>query len=85
MTAGGHLGGKGTLTSTPTHTPQPELQTRLRKLIDTAGLTQVSRDLDVGREPLLRYLADVAMQPATFERIERKLAGGKGGPRGFRR
>lgn len=43
-------------------------------MIDLRGLSRVSEDLEVSRESLARYLAEIPVQRATFALIESKLA-----------
>jgi len=59
--------------STSIRTANKELQAKLRTMVDLEGLTAVSRRLDIGREPLARYLADLELQTATFLGIETAL------------
>lgn len=55
-------------------TPNAQLQTKLRQMIDSMGITQVSRRLGIGREALLRYVGNVQMKTATFRGIEATVA-----------
>lgn len=56
--------------STNIRTPNTGLQKKLRTMVDLEGLSAVSRRLDIGREALARYLADLELQTATFLGIE---------------
>jgi hypothetical protein len=56
--------------STSIRAANKELQVKLRTMVDRQGLTAVSRRLDIGREALARYLADLELQTATFLGIE---------------
>lgn len=51
-----------------------ELQRKLRAMIDCDGLTDVARQLHMGREPLARYLADLHLHTSTFRGIEAGIA-----------
>jgi hypothetical protein len=55
-------------------TPNPELQEKLRVMVDSTSLRQVSRRLRIGREPLLRYMGGVPMAVATLRGIEASVA-----------
>lgn len=57
-----------------TETPDPELQQKLRVMLDSMGIHQVSRRLRIGREALLRYVGGVPMRTATFRGIEASVA-----------
>jgi hypothetical protein len=56
------------------HKPNKQLQAKLRQLVNEDGLTRVSRDLDIGREALARYLADLPLHTSTFRGIEASVA-----------
>lgn len=57
-----------------TEIPNPELKEKLRVMIDSTSLRQVSRRLGIGRECLLRYMGDVPMITVTFRGIEASVA-----------
>jgi hypothetical protein len=54
--------------------PDKKLQAKLRAMVDAQSLYLVSARLDIGREAILRYLASVSMNTATFRGIEATLA-----------
>jgi hypothetical protein len=51
-----------------------KLQLKLRTMIECDGLTEVARQLHMGREPLARYLADLHLHTSTFRGIEAGIA-----------
>lgn len=57
-----------------TNTPNTELQAKLRAMVNEDGLTDVSRRLEIGREALARYLANIPMHTSTFRGIEASIA-----------
>ncbi len=60
--------------STTPNVPNEELQAKLRSMVDEVGLTHVSRRLEIGREALARYLANIPMHKSTFLGIESSIA-----------
>jgi hypothetical protein len=52
------------------NTANPELQAKLHAMVEEETLYAVSSRLDIGREHLLRYLANVSMPTTTFRGIE---------------
>lgn len=59
---------------TTTVSANKDLQRKLRAMIECDGLTEVGRQLDVGREPLLRYLSNIYLHTSTFRGIEASIA-----------
>lgn len=56
--------------------PNKGLQAKLRERIDEVGLEQTSKDMQIGREQLARYLAGIPLTTSSFRGIEATLAGG---------
>lgn len=56
------------------HKANEELRAKLRALIDSDGVSRVSRDLGIGTEALARYLADLPIHKTTFRGIEASIA-----------
>ena len=52
------------------------LQAKLREMIETENITAVSKRMQIGREVLSRYLANISMNVSTFRGIEATLADG---------
>jgi Zn-dependent peptidase ImmA (M78 family) len=56
------------------HQPKPELQKKLRQMVETESLFAVSERMGIGREVLARYLANLPMFTSTFRGVEATLA-----------
>jgi len=55
--------------------PNKALQTKLRARVLEEGLHRVSVEMEIGREAISRYLADLPMHTSTFRGIEATLSG----------
>lgn len=51
-----------------------ELQRKLRRMIDFDNITNVSRQFCIGRDSIVRYLADFPVRRSTFASIEAIVA-----------
>ena len=56
------------------NTANEELRAKLRAMIEQHSLYTVASRLEIGREALLRYLANVTLNSTTFRGIEATLA-----------
>lgn len=61
-------------TNDDTTASDAKLRRRLRRAINDRSLTEVSREVSVSREALLRYLARVDVQAGTLELIRGRLS-----------
>ena len=50
--------------------PTADLQAKLRRLIDAHGLHVVADQIQLSRDPILRYLAGVSQNTRSIARIE---------------
>lgn len=51
-----------------------ELQAKLRAMVEAESITDVSARLEIGRESIAKYLADLPLQVSTFRGLEASIA-----------